>query len=115
MIDFGGCQGLARLCMINECEFACPICGFSQGEEAPYCPKGGSNYDVCPCCHIEYGFDDDAALEKPEKRVVTWHKLRDIWLCKIVITNEIKSQLRNIEVEIDDYGKQLSDINLENA
>ena len=115
IVDFGEEQGKARLFIIHGDEFACPVCGFSQGKEAPYCDKGGSNFDICPCCRIEYGFDDDAALEKPEKRVVVWHKLRGEWLRAIKITEEIRSQLRNIEVEIDEGGNQISDSNLYGA
>ena len=38
--------------------FTCPVCGFEGLDEAPYDALGCASYDICPCCGIEFGYDD---------------------------------------------------------
>ncbi|MGF6226181.1 hypothetical protein QFZ27_000136 [Inquilinus ginsengisoli] len=38
--------------------FACPVCGFPGLEGAPYDKHGCASFDICPCCGIEFGYDD---------------------------------------------------------
>ena len=43
----------------------CPVCGYSELSEPP------ENYEICPCCGTEFGYDD---------RLSTHAELRRHWL-----------------------------------
>ena len=38
--------------------FICPVCGWDGLAEAPYDKHGCASFEICPCCGVEYGFDD---------------------------------------------------------
>ncbi|GAA3320476.1 hypothetical protein [Arthrobacter ramosus] len=38
--------------------YFCPVCGYSGLDEPPYLENEAGSYNICPCCYVEYGFDD---------------------------------------------------------
>ena len=36
----------------------CPVCGFPGLEEGAYTEFGESSFEICPCCGIEFGYQD---------------------------------------------------------
>jgi hypothetical protein len=36
----------------------CRVCGYRPAGEAPYLPEGGGLYGICPCCGVEWGYQD---------------------------------------------------------
>jgi hypothetical protein len=38
--------------------FTCPVCGFPGLDEAPCDDHGCASFEICPCCGIEFGYDD---------------------------------------------------------
>jgi hypothetical protein len=36
----------------------CPVCGFSGLDEPAYDAHGGASFGICPCCGVEFGYDD---------------------------------------------------------
>ena len=38
---------------MKEEKYICPVCGYDRLEEYP-----DLSYEICPCCGVEYGFDD---------------------------------------------------------
>lgn len=49
----------------------CPICGFQELDEPPYDEFGGASFEICPCCGIQYGYNDTRW---------THVELRDCWI-----------------------------------
>jgi len=40
--------------------YICPVCGYDKLDEPPYDEHGCSSFDICPCCGVEFGYDDFA-------------------------------------------------------
>jgi predicted RNA-binding Zn-ribbon protein involved in translation (DUF1610 family) len=40
-------------------KFTCPVCGYSDLEEAPRSIGGGGSYENCPSCGFEFGWTDE--------------------------------------------------------
>jgi len=84
-------------------ESACPVCGsLIRSDQPPVAnaEKGlAFSWDICPCCHTQFGLDDEFECE-PGGLEKSWSVLREAWLSRIILTPEIRSQLRNIEVEV---------------
>jgi hypothetical protein len=38
--------------------FTCLVCGFPELEEPPYDETGTATFEICPCCGIEFGYQD---------------------------------------------------------
>ena len=38
--------------------YTCPVCGFPGLYEAAYDKAGASSFEICPCCGIEFGYED---------------------------------------------------------
>lgn len=38
--------------------YTCPVCGWAGLEDPPYNRFGNPDYDICPCCGVEYGYQD---------------------------------------------------------
>lgn len=38
--------------------YTCPVCAY---ERMPYPPK---NYNICPCCGVEFGYEDFVATHR---------------------------------------------------
>jgi hypothetical protein len=36
----------------------CPVCGYPELEVPAYDSYGCSSQDICPCCGIQFGYDD---------------------------------------------------------
>jgi hypothetical protein len=49
----------------------CPVCGYDGLEEPAYDEAGCASFEICPCCGIEFGYDD---AQK------THNELRNLWL-----------------------------------
>jgi len=50
----------------------CPVCGYDRLEEPP------EDYNICPCCGTEFGYEDFAVTEDGRKR--QWSRLRQRWI-----------------------------------
>ena len=48
----------------------CPVCGFQGLGEPPYDAHGSASFDICPCCGIEFGYDD--ATESHQQLRAGW-------------------------------------------
>lgn len=90
-------------------KFYCPVCGFLlPGGEPPYFAltmEGGvddfahASFDICPCCHTEFGFDD---YIDGKSRLQRWNELRLEWLNRIGWTSEALKQLQdNLDIDTD--------------
>lgn len=53
--------------------FSCLVCGYPELDEPPYDDHGCALYNICPCCGVEFGYDDSNALhsELREKWIAT--------------------------------------------
>jgi hypothetical protein len=38
--------------------FMCPVCGFPGLDEPAYDDTGCASFTICPCCWIEFGYED---------------------------------------------------------
>ncbi len=56
--------------MNNNKLYTCPVCGFPELDEPPYDEAKCPTYIICPCCGVEFGFDDATA---------TFKELRQKW------------------------------------
>ena len=36
----------------------CPVCGYPDLEEPAYDELGNSSFEICPCCAVEFGYQD---------------------------------------------------------
>lgn len=44
--------------MPSRSRFVCLVCGFPALTIAPYSDDGIASFDICPCCGVEFGYDD---------------------------------------------------------
>jgi len=51
----------------------CPVCGFSELEEAPRNAKNEASYEICPSCGFQFGVSDD-------DEGVTYEHWRSKWI-----------------------------------
>jgi hypothetical protein len=58
--------------------FACPVCGYPGLDEPPWAEDSPS-YDICPCCGVEFGYDDFAAGDA-DLRPARHRELRRRWI-----------------------------------
>lgn len=57
---------------MSNLNFVCPICGYDKLKTPPYI-EGVGQFDICPCCFFEYGYDDGNSGE-------TFDSWRQKWL-----------------------------------
>ena len=38
--------------------YFCPVCGYPGLDEPPYLENEAGSFNICPCCFVEFGFDD---------------------------------------------------------
>ncbi|CAN5165687.1 hypothetical protein BH11ACT3_BH11ACT3_01020 [soil metagenome] len=38
--------------------YTCPVCGNDALKRPPYDEYDGATFSICPCCGIEFGYDD---------------------------------------------------------
>ena len=76
----------------------CRICGYKYNDYYPWGKDGGTpTYDICVCCGIEFGYEDDNLTEI--------RKSRQKWIengmkCNEKgINNDFSRQLKNIPAE----------------
>ena len=43
--------------------YICPICGYDGLDEEPYGKNFNASYNICPCCHFEYGYSEDHEVD----------------------------------------------------
>lgn len=127
-----------RLCADGRA--ACPVCGFilngcmpylawsseatAKSDNDPANPAqiireedrqleiASGSHEICPCCDTQYGEDDFIDNANGPSQHEKWRDLRATWLRSGAVTAQIRKQLANIGVVIDDNGNQISDINL---
>ncbi|RBP15900.1 hypothetical protein DFR50_107170 [Roseiarcus fermentans] len=51
----------------------CPVCGYDGLEEPAYDDVGAPSYEICPCCGIEFGYEDASRSHE---------SLREEWIAK---------------------------------
>jgi hypothetical protein len=83
--------------------FSCPICGYDRLDEPPYDENGNSSFDICPCCGIEFGYEDSRLIndtfidrEDPKgKYIHNWNRLQTEWKKKCKLWHFPKYKLNN--------------------
>lgn len=41
-------------------KYLCPVCGYTELDEAPYDEFKCASYGICPCCGTQFGNDDSS-------------------------------------------------------
>jgi hypothetical protein len=36
----------------------CPVCGYDRLSRPPYNDGGGASFEICPCCGVQFGYQD---------------------------------------------------------
>jgi hypothetical protein len=93
----------------------CPVCGFIGEGEPPYADTqalvnnqlvgpvfAGASFDICPICHTHYGCTDHPLNDEPQSVNWKWQQLRHAWLRRVVISKDVKMQLRNLGLDPDE-------------
>lgn len=68
--------------MLSSATHVCPVCGFEQLDEAPYDSSGCPSFGICPCCGVEFGYDDSSRAHEDlrqawvEGGMVWWSRSR---------------------------------------
>jgi hypothetical protein len=60
----------------NQLSSGCPICGFPDVDA--YDEHGYATFEICPCCGIEFGYED--AAPSHSGRRARWIELRAQWI-----------------------------------
>jgi hypothetical protein len=85
--------------------YTCPVCGYSELEEPPRDPiTNCANFDICPCCGCEFGYND-ATLAALQNHRSKWIKNGAKWFdpnLKPANWN-LRKQLANVGVNLDEY------------
>lgn len=58
--------------------YTCPVCGWAGLTDPPYNQHGHAGFDICPCCYVEFGYEDatgDYARLRSEwiESGMSWH------------------------------------------
>jgi hypothetical protein len=56
--------------------YTCIVCGFNELDEPPYYESGNPSDEICPCCGIQFGYDDFDAQDKQ----VFYEQWRNKWI-----------------------------------
>jgi hypothetical protein len=56
----------------------CPVCGY-QLDFYPWIGDSAS-HEICPCCFIEFGYDDGGAYGELRDKHEVWKEWRDRWI-----------------------------------
>ncbi len=51
----------------------CPVCGYNGLHEPAYDRHGYASFEICPCCGIEFGYEDARRSHE---------SLRDKWIAR---------------------------------
>ena len=62
----------------SERSFACPVCGFGGLFDAPWSADGAQSDEICPCCGIHFGYDDECG-GRAELRAALYFTWRERW------------------------------------
>lgn len=90
----------------SEGVFCCPVCGYPGVDLMyPIPERGGEAWDftICPCCSVEYGYEDSVSLRMIENGIgqkERWRELREEWLKGVKITEELRKQLGHIGINV---------------
>ena len=60
--------------------FTCPVCGYPNLDEPPVDNYGCSTYSICPCCGVEFGYDDSSRSHGELRR--EWVAKGAVWFSK---------------------------------
>lgn len=83
-------------------KFTCEVCGFNGLDEAPWGADGKTpSFDICPCCGVEFGYEDATDTGKANFRT-KWIATGGKWFDESKKPNrwDIKEQLAKIGVKI---------------
>ncbi len=84
--------------------FICPVCGFPELTEPAYDKYGCSSFNICPCCGVEFGYQDatSSKADLPKRHAA----LRTTWIAGGMVWHSAsdrppkdwnpKEQLRNV-------------------
>lgn len=80
-------------------KYVCPVCGYPELEEPPYDINKCSSYEICPCCGIEFGFDDGSEGFGYDEYREKWIKGGAQWFTETLkpVNWNIEKQLTNIK------------------
>src|SRR5205823_3276782 len=74
-----GVHGPGRLIVVLVASFHCPACGFGELLEPPWRDGAEASHDLCPCCGIQFGLDDQADGDI-ERRAEVHRRWRARWI-----------------------------------
>ena len=52
--------------------YTCPVCGWPELSEPPYDEFGSASFEICPCCGVEFGYDDEVKGETHQQARARW-------------------------------------------
>lgn len=65
---------------MNILKYICPVCGYSDLDSPPFDEFGAPSFNICPCCKVEFGYEDAA---QNMSQLISRHKiLRSDWISK---------------------------------
>jgi hypothetical protein len=81
----------------SDTEYYCLVCGLSIDEPAWGIDNGLSTHDICPCCGVEFGYED-STLEGIKRYRNSWIAKGAQWFDKKVrpIGWQIEDQISNV-------------------
>ena len=91
-----------------EYDYYCPVCGC----ELDFLPwdNGLPSDEICPCCYIQFGYEDSAGGEE-EQKIGIYARYRDYWIKQGMPWNSVgqecppnwdpRKQLQNIGIFIN--------------
>jgi len=98
-------------------KYICPICGFQGLDEAPYDEDLNASYDICPCCGVEFGYDDfkndnvkfEIARNKWISNGAKWfnkNKKPKNWILEAQLKNTELPEIKALEKRLQDNCKK---------
>lgn len=100
----------------------CPVCGSIGPGDAPYDnwwtlvngqrvgpAFAAGSFNICPDCHTQYGDSDFPHIDEPQSVNWKWRQLRGRWLRSVEITEKIKEQLRNLDLNPEEEIRHAHD------
>lgn len=83
-------------------KYTCHVCGYPELSDPPWGDDGkSSSFDICPCCGVEYGYEDarEAAMLKFRQQ---WIASGGKWFNERLKPRDwdMKKQLLNIQINL---------------
>jgi transcription elongation factor Elf1 len=83
-------------------KYTCLICGYSGLNYPPRDETGAPSYEICACCGVEFGYEDETILARQEYRK-KWIEAGAKWFVPNLkpMNWNLKDQLANIGEDIN--------------